>query len=90
MVGGSFNPVHLGHLHLIHTDLEVKDLVASSKLNAEWSYLKLLFDFGRDWCDSWLDENFASIGVRSTLDLDEIEGKARLPLPPLGAAQAAE
>ncbi|PZR00395.1 MAG: patatin [Cereibacter sphaeroides] len=78
------------YLHLIHTDLEVKDLVASSKLNAEWAYLKLLFDFGRDWCDNWLEENFDSIGVRSTLDLDDIEGKARLPLPPLGAAQAAE
>ena len=35
------------YLHLIHTDLEVKDLVASSKLNAEWSYLRMLFDLGR-------------------------------------------
>ena len=35
------------YLHLIHTDLEVKDLVASSKLNAEWSYLRLCSTLGQ-------------------------------------------
>lgn len=78
------------YLHLIHTDLEVKDLVASSKLNAEWKYLRLLFDLGRKWADSWLDENFEAIGHRSTLDLDALEGHARLPLPDLCARPAAE
>ena len=69
------------YLHLIHTDLEVKDLVASSKLNAEWTYLRLLFDLGREWADAWLDENFDAIGHRSTLDLDALEGDGRLPAP---------
>ncbi len=78
------------YLHLIHTDLEVKDLVASSKLNAEWSYLRMLFDLGRTWADQWLDENFDAIGHRSTLDLAEIEGNDRLPLPDLTARTAAE
>ncbi len=78
------------YLHLIHTDLEVKDLVASSKLNAEWSYLRLLFDLGRGWADDWLNQNFDSIGRRSTLNLAEIEGNERLPLPDLAAADAAE
>jgi NTE family protein len=77
------------YLHLIHTDLEVKDLVASSKLNAEWSYLRILFDLGRKWADEWLAENFDAIGERSTLDLDTLEGDARLPAP-RAARSAAE
>lgn len=78
------------YLHLIHTDLEVKDLVASSKLNAEWTYLRLLFGLGREWADKWLDDNFDAIGNRSTLDLDELEGDAHLPLPEFTARPAAE
>jgi NTE family protein len=78
------------YLHLIHTDLEVKDLVASSKLNAEWAYLRMLFDLGRGWADGWLDQNFDSIGVRSTLDLDALAGAAHLPTPAMSAADAAE
>jgi NTE family protein len=78
------------YLHLIHTDLEVKDLVASSKLNAEWSYLTLLFDLGRDWADSWLAEHFEAIGHRSTLDLDMLEGDGHLPQPGFDAKTAAE
>ncbi|WP_145105887.1 patatin-like phospholipase family protein [Cereibacter sediminicola] len=71
------------YLHLIHTDLEVQDLVASSKLNAEWDYLRKLFDLGRGWADGWLEENFVHIGRRSTLDLDSLEGDAHLPIPTL-------
>lgn len=59
------------YLHLIHADAEVQDLAASSKLNAEWEYLQLLFERGRRWADTWLAENFDQIGVASTLDLDE-------------------
>ncbi len=78
------------YLHLIHTDIEVQNLVASSKLNAEWSYLRLLFDLGREWTESWLDENYESVGHKSTLDLDALEGDGRLPLPPFARADAAE
>ena len=78
------------YLHLIHTDLEVKDLVASSKLNAEWGYLRLLFDLGRKWADDWLEQNFDAIGNRSTLELDELEGDASLPLPDFTPRTAAE
>ncbi len=78
------------YLHLIHTDLEVKDLVASSKLNAEWRYLRLLFDLGRQWADGWLQENFEAIGHRSTLDLGALEGDAGLPSPGPSTRSAAE
>lgn len=59
------------YLHLIHADAEVQNLSASSKSNAEWAYLRLLFKQGRSWADAWLDQNAESIGKRSTLDLDE-------------------
>jgi NTE family protein len=77
-------------LHLIHTHVEVEELVASSKLNAEWSYLQLLFEKGRGWADLWLAENFDSIGRCSTLDLDSLQGDAHLPVPPDAASEAAE
>ncbi len=78
------------YLHLIHTDLEVKDLVASSKLNAEWEYLRLLFDLGHGWADTWLAENFDF--DRSPLDAGpRCAGRdARLPLPASAARPAAE
>ena len=57
------------YIHLIHTDAEVQDLSASSKMNAEWSYLQLLFQRGRGWAEGWLDANFDRIGQESTFDL---------------------
>ena len=74
----------LGHrrktfLHMIHADDEVEDLDASSKLNAEWAYLQLLFERGRGWADAWLDAHFDDLGARSTLDLDEIFEDAPRP-----------
>lgn len=68
--------IDLGHrqtfLHIIHAEEQVQDLAASSKMNAEWAYLQKLFGYGRQWAQDWLDANFDAIGVRSTLDLDEI------------------
>ena len=72
-------------LHLIHVDEEVQDLSASSKLNAEWSYLTLLFERGRGWADAWLAANFDRLGVASTLDLDEIFADAHVPPAPVRA-----
>ena len=74
------------YLHLIHTDAEVQDLAASSKLNAEWPYLRLLFERGRNWAERWLDENFADLGERSTFDLEEFFAAAPALAPqPTGA-----
>lgn len=76
--------VDLGHretyLHIIHTDEEVKDLAASSKLNAEWAYLEMLFERGRGWASAWLDSHYDAIGNRSTLDLEEVFEDAPRPL----------
>ncbi|MCC5969357.1 MAG: patatin-like phospholipase family protein [Pararhodobacter sp.] len=58
------------YIHLIHTDTEVQDLAASSKLNAEWAYLQLLFKRGRNWAEVWLDAHFEALGQNSSFDLD--------------------
>lgn len=60
------------YFHMIHAETEVQDLSASSKLNAEWGYLELLFERGRGWADRWLAEHYDQIGVESTLDLTEL------------------
>ncbi len=60
------------YLHIIHAADDVRDLSASSKLNAEWAYLQKLFHRGRDWADDWLAKNFDRIGSGSTMDLEEL------------------
>jgi NTE family protein len=68
-------------VHLVHVDEEVQDLAASSKLNAEWSYLKLLFERGRGWADLWLRDHFDSLGRTSTFDVEQLL-EAASPRPP--------
>jgi NTE family protein len=72
-------------LHLVHVDEEVQDLAASSKMNAEWGYLRELFDRGRRWADLWLRDNFDSIGRVSTFDVEQLfeEPAPRPPELPL-------
>ena len=41
------------------------------QLNVEWDYLRLLFERGRGWADTWLGANFQRIGRESTFDLDD-------------------
>jgi NTE family protein len=42
---------------------------AGSKFDVTWSFLTDLRDLGRQGAREWLDENFAAIGERSTLDI---------------------
>ncbi|QFT29717.1 Patatin-like phospholipase [Labrenzia sp. THAF82] len=56
------------HMHRIFAS-ELKPLQASSKLNAEWSFLTELRDLGRETAKQWLDTHYDDIGKRSTIDL---------------------
>lgn len=77
------------YLHLIHVHEELKDLDASSKLNAEWPFLLHLHEIGRRWADDWLGEHFDDLGRRSSFDLaslfadsfrpPDLEASARAP-----------
>lgn len=58
--------------HRINADSELKDLSVSSKLNAEWAFLKHLHDVGFQTAKAWLNQNYDSLGNRSTLDIDSV------------------
>lgn len=57
------------HIHMIHARKQIRPLEASSKMNAEWSFLEFLFDVGRKTAKSWLHRHFNEIGEKSTLDV---------------------
>lgn len=56
-------------VHLIHAYEELADLDASSKLNAEWSYLQHLRDRGWAWADRFLHAHYDDLGVRGSFDV---------------------
>src|SRR5215510_8262390 len=58
-------------IHRSSSDVVVK-LGYFSKLNAEWSFLCMLREEGRRAADTFLQEHRGDLGLRSTLDLDEL------------------
>ena len=58
-------------IHLIEAEAEMQRLGASSKLNADLDFLCYLRDLGRAAAERWLDDNFAALGERSTVDVFE-------------------
>lgn len=58
-------------IHLISSKLLV-ELGSSSKLNAEWAFLRLLHDEGRRAADAFLTKFGDDLGRRSTLDIDRL------------------
>ena len=58
------------HVHVLEAQAELAPLGASSKLNAEWAFLRHLFDIGRRAADDWLERNYEAIGQRGTVDLE--------------------
>jgi predicted acylesterase/phospholipase RssA len=65
-----FNPFEFNPLiHSIRADKELCDLSVASKINTDWHFLLYLRDLGRKAADQWLQENFNSLGKRSTVDL---------------------
>ncbi|MDK3072902.1 patatin-like phospholipase family protein [Sedimentitalea sp. JM2-8] len=53
-------------VHRISAEKEMGRMSVSSKLNAERRFLDHLFALGRRTADTWLDENFDKVGVKST------------------------
>ena len=60
--------------HRIMTDM-LAEFGASSKLNAEWSFLVKLRDEGRRSAGKFLDDHGGDVGKRSTADLDAIAAR---------------
>jgi hypothetical protein len=42
----------------------------TSRLNADWDFLRHLHNMGRERADQWLEANFDRLGNESTVDLD--------------------
>jgi NTE family protein len=59
-------------MHRISGGERLDAFTASSRLNAEWSFFKELKNLGRATAKKWLAENYDAIGVRATLDLQEV------------------
>jgi len=57
------------NMHRIALDSSAKSLNAGSKLNTDYDFFELLRNNGRRAAHRFLDEHFADIGVRSTVDL---------------------
>lgn len=57
------------YLHRIGGGDEIAHYPASTKLNAEWKFLKQLRDIGQTAADAWLSENFDRLGKESTMQL---------------------
>ncbi|PZQ85713.1 MAG: patatin [Ancylobacter novellus] len=58
-------------LHRIDGAEKLIALDASTKMNAEWEFLLFLKAIGREAAESFLEQHFDDIGVRSTLDVSE-------------------
>ena len=72
-------------LHRIGGDGKLETLGAETKEDVSWSFLKSLRDLGRAAAKAWLEENFDSIGVRSTLDVAKALRKPEDSKQPIGS-----
>ncbi len=60
------------NVHMIGDENSLRPLGASSKLNAEGAFFRLLFDRGREAASNWLQVHFDDLGKRSSLNIREI------------------
>ena len=56
-------------VHVIDAEDVMRELGASSKLNADWAFLQHLHAIGRTRADQWLAAHHDAIGERSTADI---------------------
>ncbi len=59
-------------MHVIDAEDVMDDLGVSSKLNADWEFLQYLHKIGYDRTEIWLRENRSALGVRSTMNIEEM------------------
>ena len=57
------------NVHLIEAQDRIMPLGASSKINAEWDFLRHLFEIGRDTAGQWIETSYDLLGERSTVDI---------------------
>lgn len=60
------------NLHIVQSGERMRALDATSKLNAEWDFLKYLFEIGRESATHWLEAHFDDLGKRSSFNVREL------------------
>ena len=73
-------------LHRIGGVGRLESFDAATKNDVSWPFLKQLRDLGCNDAKEWLEENFDSIGVESTLDVDKALQREPAKPPTKGAA----
>ena len=70
---GHLDPSHYKQLriHVVEAEAEMRQLSASSKLNADWDFLMHLFKLGRGKADAWIEEHLDKVGCKSSTDIIE-------------------
>jgi NTE family protein len=58
-------------IHMISANEIIGELGRMSKMNADWEFLKYLYETGQQSASDWLDEHYEAIGVRSSVDIAE-------------------
>jgi NTE family protein len=61
-------------IHSIRGDNAMKQLSVASKFNTDWQFLTTLKARGREIAETWLAENFDTIGKQSSVDLHDMFG----------------
>lgn len=56
-------------LHSIRADDTMCALSVASKYNADWTFLRELFDRGRYEAENWLSHHYRDVGERSSIDI---------------------
>ena len=56
-------------MHRVMPPPGLREMSASSKMNAEWEFFQSLFELGRTQADSWLKDHRADVGKRSSVDI---------------------
>jgi NTE family protein len=65
-------------IHVIEARKRMRPLDASSKLNAEWAFLRHLFEIGREAAERWIEAHYDCLGARSSVDLRELVSGERV------------
>ena len=60
------------YIHSINPEEFIAHLNVSSKLNADWNYLRSLHDIGYRMADEWIEENFDKVGKMDSVDIDKV------------------
>ncbi|MBM3573478.1 MAG: patatin-like phospholipase family protein [Alphaproteobacteria bacterium] len=60
------------NFHIVEAERTMTRYGANSKFNVDLDFLNELFELGRATAQDWLDRNFNLIGVKSSIDLQEL------------------